>query len=269
MNRRAPAAVLSQVSRIGALVVGPLLVAAVLLTASSARAAACETDGLVLFPAPGGVLPTNTRFILEGIGRDQVRVSSLVGKRLVLKASDDEILVRIQRGWQSMQGRTAMRLIPARALKPGRDYTLEIDRLLPQSRLLNPKPGTELAVWRSGREPDEAPPDWRQPPSPEAGEYDARGQEVTRWITLRAALVEESPSYLVVTLRRRRSTEIQTYFVPIDGDRVRIGHDTCSGSFALENKTTYRATIEAFDCTGNSAPPVPPVELSAPAPVRP
>jgi hypothetical protein len=233
----------------------------------------CEREGLVLFPAPGGVLPTNTHFILEGIGEQQVRVGALVGKRLVLKTNDDkavdEVLVHIQRGWQSTRGRTAVRLTPYRALKPGRTYTLELERLLPRARLLNPAPGSGQALWRIGKEPDNDAPHWRQPPVPAEGEYERHGTDVTRWIYLRAALLEESPAFLVVSLRKRRSVETQTYFVPINGERARLGHDACSGSFALENRTSYQATVEAYDCTEKSAGPVPPVDVSSPAPVRP
>lgn len=266
MNRGVARAVLFPVRVRVLLAWGGLLAG---LAWAPAASAGCEKDGLMLFPAPGGILPTNTRFILEGIGQEQGRVSGLVGKRLVLKAADDEVLVRIQRGWQSMQGRVAVRLTPGRALKPGREYTLELERLLPRGRLLNPAPSTDLASWRTGKESDDVPPEWRQPPSPEEGEYERRGQDVTRWITVRTALVEESPSYIVVTLRRRRSPDVQTYFIPINGERATLGHDMCSGSFALENKTTYRATVEAFDCAGNTAPPVAPMDVASPAPVRP
>jgi hypothetical protein len=226
--------------------------------------------GVVLFPAPGGILPTNTRFILEGLGEEQKRVKALVGHRLVLKAADDEIQVRIQFGWQSARERVAVLLTPYRQLKPGRVYTLELERLLPRVRILNPAPGTELATWRIGEDADKTPPEWRQPPAPEEGEYERHGEDVTRWITVRASLQDESPTYLVVTLRKRKgSSEKQTYFSGVIGDHARLGHDACTGSFALENRANYRANVEAFDCAGNSAGPVPQVDLSSPAPVRP
>jgi hypothetical protein len=246
---------------------GSVAVMLVALVSASAHAE-CERDGLSLFPAPGGLLPANTHFILEGVGEEQNRVSALVGKRLVLKTTDDEVLLRIQPGWTSRRGRVAVKLTPSRPLKPQRTYTLELDRLLPRARLLNPVPGTDQASWRIGKGNDQDPPQWKQPPVPEEGQYDRQGDEVTRWIYLRTVMVEESPAYVVVTLRRRRTSETQVYFAPLNGEQIRLGHDACSGNFALENRASYRATIEAHDCAENTASPQPPVELSSPAPVR-
>ena len=239
-----------------------------LLAGAPASFAECDKDGLVLFPAPGGFLPTNTHFILEGVGTEQARVTALVGKRLSLKAADDEVLLRIQHGWQSKKSRVAVKLTPSRSLRPNRIYTLDLERLLPRSRVLNAVAGSTQASWKIGDAEDHDAPQWKQPPVPQAGEYERNGDAVTRWMDLRVALQEESPAYVVVTLRKRKSVETQTYFVPVNGEQVRLGHDTCSGSFALENRMSYRASVEAHDCAENNAGPTTPVDVSSPAPVR-
>ncbi|MFN0062887.1 MAG: hypothetical protein ACKVPX_10270 [Myxococcaceae bacterium] len=228
--------------------------------------AKCESNGLLLFPAPGGVLPTNTRFILEGVGREQTRVVALAGKRLVLKSNDDEVLVRVQPGWVSSQKRAAVKLIPARPLKPRRTYTLEWERALPRARLLNGAPGSGEATWLTGKGEDLSLPTWSDLPTAVEGRYDKDGDAVTQVVKLRSPLVDDAPAYLVVEMRRLpRGRDVQAYFVPVSGGQAELGHDACGGSFSFETGASYRAVLEARDAADNAAENRLAVTLSAPA----
>src|SRR5689334_20721627 len=94
---------------------------------SAARAEdKCDSSGLRLFPLPGSVVPTNVRFILEGIGADQSRVQDLINQELVLYADDDKVTVKVLRGWKSAMNRTAVVLRPRAILKPNRQYRLAL-----------------------------------------------------------------------------------------------------------------------------------------------
>ena len=100
--------------------------------------AGCQTDGVLFFPAPGGVVPTNAHFILEGLGSEAARVTKLSAyDQLTLKSSDDTVTLKITRSYQSERNRAAVELTPATPLRPNRIYTLSLERALKGYTLLH------------------------------------------------------------------------------------------------------------------------------------
>jgi hypothetical protein len=230
---------------------------AVLLLVGLARtaSAACAPDGFTLYPAPGSVLPVDARLVLEGRGPDAARVERLVGHSLVLRSEDDAVSVRVTRGWKSLLNRTAVVLRPSRALRPNRVYFLDARALGDNLDWLDgPKHGNPS--WRIGEGSDEAAPRWQHRPEVSEGEVAVRDGKVVRTVTVHAVVKDQSPVYLVVTLRPKRGgTGAQVYFAPLDGAEAVIGHDGCTGSFALEDNGLYRGTAQAYDITGASSAP--------------
>jgi hypothetical protein len=226
--------------------------------------AACPPDGVRLFPAPGSVVPTNSRFVLEGLGVFGPKVAGLPGRVLRLQTSGHEVRVTIQRGWTSALGRSAVILKPEGTLKPGLEYTLRLDDVLPDARLVNGQ-GSEAPMWRSGRGPDQARPQWIKQPSVSEGMFHRTPEGTERFAKLRMSLGEDSPSYVVVTLSRRgEDMAPQHYFTPLHDGVALVGHDACGGGFTLEDGKSYRARLEVFDTAGNAAPAVPPIQFEAP-----
>jgi hypothetical protein len=245
-----------------------LLILCLLLLLPAAASARCTEGGVMVFPAPGAVIPTNAKMILEGIGAEQGRVSNLVGQELVLKASDDVISVKVVSGWKSAMGRVAVVLKPSQKLKPNKSYTLMIDSYLPNYELLNGG-SADSVTWRTGDRGDERAPKYELKPSIAEGMYKVEGDQISQFLRIHTSLTEDSPAYLVVTIRRvRGGTGSQTYFVPLNGNDGYMGNDGCSGSFTFEAGRAYRATVEAYDSPGNAAPPLPQIEFQAPRPVR-
>lgn len=224
----------------------------------------CAKEGIAAFPAPGSVIPLNSWLILEGVGAEQARVSSLVGRDLLLRAPDDSVSVRVETGWRSAKGRTAVVLKPQRRLLANRLYSLLVEAYLPNSRVLG-SGGPEALQWRSGDSADEKPPSYLLRPAVSEGLGRGEGEQTVRWVKLHATLAEESPAYLVITLRRARvQGSSQVYFAPLKGGEALLGHDECSGSFAFEDGRAYKATVEAFDASGNPGPRLAALELHAP-----
>ena len=115
---------------------------------------------------------------------------------------------------------------------------------------------------------DKTAPKYQVKPAIAEGFYRKEGEGVVRYLTLRATLDEEAPSYFVVRLKRARgvSTE-QRYPVPINGGEARVGHDACHGSFTFEDGRAYKLTIETYDSAGNkTAEVLKPIEAQAPRP---
>jgi hypothetical protein len=234
-----------------------------LFVAASARAE-CPSRGLELFPAPGSTVPTNTRFILEGLGNDGATVSALVGQRLYLASDAGEVEVTVQRGWKSTMSRVAVWLKPAKTLAPNADYRLELTGPLQGMRVLNA--GPRGVVWRAGAGPDSQRPVWRSPPHVSEGEYDVREGGLARHVKLHLEVEDESPVFLVVTARRKGSPQSpQTYFVPLAGDVAALGHNACTGSFGFVDKGEYHARVQLFDAAGHAGPTAD-IEYFAPAP---
>lgn len=226
-----------------------------LLGFARAARADCASSGLVLFPAPGSVVPTNSQLLLEGLGVDEARVNRLVGHDLVLRSEDDAVHVRVVRGWHSLVNRVAVILKPVRALRPNRLYFLDSRALGDDLRWVN-GPAHGNPSWQTGETADTRPPRWVHRPEVSQGEVARRDGKVVRNVTLHVLVQDQSPSYLVVTLRPERGgTGAQVYFTPLDGAEAVIGHDGCTGSFALEDNGVYRASAQAFDITGSATSP--------------
>lgn len=224
----------------------------------------CIDEGLVLFPAPGAVVPTNSRFILEGIGPDRERVWDLIGQELALRTRDDTVKLSVLKGWRSEMGRAAVILKPRALLKSNRTYRLDLGRLS-GSEVVN---GSDLE-WTTGKAPDQKGPKWLERPNVAEGKYrtTASGKKIKQ-LRFRMRANEESPAYLVLSIRRARGPmAVQSYFVPIQGEQALVGHDACSGSFTFDDGRAYRAIIEGYDVAGNPAEKLKPIEFHAPRPI--
>lgn len=240
-----------------------VLLLALLVLPAPVRAA-CPEEGVQVFPMPGAVVPTNTRFLLEGLGSFSSRVADLPGRVLRLQTEGHEVEVRIQRGWTSSLGRTTVILRPSGPLKPGRVYTLRLDDVLPGAKVLNGG-GASQPEWHSGRGQDVARPRWLKQPAVSEGLFRRTRDGTERFVKLRMSLREDSPAYVVVTLwRRREDVAPQHYVTPLHDGVALVGHSACGGAFALEEGRSYRAKLEVFDAAGNTAPAVSPLQFEAP-----
>lgn len=237
------------------------------LLAAPARAA-CSKAGLLLFPAPGAVVPTNTQFILEGVGDTQTLVADLVARSAVALTAPGEpaIEVQVSRGWVSQENRLAVRLKPKRPLKPNTDYTLLLGPDFAGVRALNGVGGATPLRWTTGPGPDRVPPRFRSTPSVAEGFYvDVPGEGLTRQLKLRATVEDLSPTYVLITMNRVRGGQMkQVYPVPIQGGVMLVGHDGCSGTFGFDDGRTYRLDFKLYDAAGNSLGREARLELSAP-----
>ncbi len=248
--------------------------------------AKCKADGLLVFPTPGSVIPTKSRFILEGAGKEKGRLEKLsASEDLVLKAQDDVVMVKVGKTkgvdyWTSDMNRVAVVLTPTKPLLPHRQYTLLIDRVLPGYEILNDT-GMQTLTWntgggakdvKDGKDPrvtgiDKTAPKYQVKPSVAEGFYRKETEGLTRYLKLSTTLAEDAPAYFVVSLKRSRgASNEQKYPVPINGGEANVGHDPCHGSFTFEDGRAYKLTIETFDSAGNKASEVVKIEAQAPRP---
>jgi len=249
--------------RLGDLVRSAVLLLVLMLSAPAAHAV-CLSDGVQVFPMPGAVVPTNSRFLLEGLGAFSPRVAELPGRVLRLQTDGHEVELRVQRGWTSTLGRSTVVLRPSGPLKPGRIYTMRLDDVLPGAKVLNGG-GSTLPEWHSGRGQDVARPRWLERPAVSEGLFRRTREGTERFVKLRMSLREDSPAYAVVTLwRRGQDMAPQHYFTPLHDGVALVGHQACGGAFALEDGKSYRAKLEVFDAAGNTAPAVPNMQFEAP-----
>ena len=248
MNPMRPSRVAEAMAKLAALLV--------LLLAPLARAA-CVEQGVAIYPSPGSVIPTNGRFILEGVGPDQANVAALVGHELLLRGESDEVIaVKVRRGWKSAVNRTAVVLTPVKPMRAHAAYQLQLSARFQQLRWVTGAVGGDPS-WYTGPGPDVATPVWQRTPEMAEGEYAVKSGRVTRHITIHLLLDEDSPAYLVLSLKPTRGAAgSQVYFAPINGGEAEIGADGCSGSFAFEDGGAYDGEATAVDASGNESKPV-------------
>jgi hypothetical protein len=230
----------------------------------------CRPDGLLLFPAPGAVVPTNVQWILEGVGAEQTRVSDLVGAQGLTLLADDgsSVPLKVERGWVSQAKRVAVRLKASKALSPDSRYTLVLGSSLGGAVFLNELQGESRPTWRTASTADRDAPKYRSKPAVSEGWYSA-GPTLVRQLRLRVAVEEKGSAYFVVTMQRMRGSSVrQQYPVPLVGESIIIGHDACGGSFGFEDGRAYRLVFELFDSAGNHNAERVSLEVSAPRPPR-
>jgi hypothetical protein len=248
--------------------------AAFVLLASSASFAAepCVKSGLQLFPAPGGVVPTNVQFILEGTGEAQATVQGLLADKAIALVAEglEPVQVKAEKGFVSQMNRVAIRLRPLKSLEPNAEYTLVLPAELAGLSLLNDTLGDGSLKWLTGGAPDKKAPKYKEKPASSEGFYgkDKAGNLVRR-LRLRAVVEESSPAWVLVTMERARGGSArQQYPVAIDGDAITVGHDGCSGNFGFEDGRAYRLSFELFDAAGNKGTQKHKLELTAPRPLK-
>ncbi|MBL8913080.1 MAG: hypothetical protein JNM17_20460 [Archangium sp.] len=243
-----------------------------LLVAGSALASEkpCEKDGILLFPAPGAVVPTNVQFIIEGAGEGQARVQELLASDIALLAEgQDPIPVKAEKGFVSQMARVALRLRPLKSLTPNVEYTLALPRDMAGVRLLNDVLGDGSLRWLAGTGPDVKAPRYKQKPASSEGFYVKTPDGLRRQLRLRALVEEQGPAWFLVTLQRARGGSArQQYPVALEGDTLTIGHDACSGGFGFDDGRAYKLTFELFDAAGNKSNEKAALEVAAPRPLE-
>jgi len=214
-------------------------------------------------------VPTNVQFVLEGVLKEQERVTALIGNpELALLGKGEAIPVAVEKGWVSTMNRVAVRLKPKKPLEPNTEYTLTLGRVMPKVTLLNDAFGDNTPRWRTGAAADTTPPRFIVRPAVSEGSYLRTKQGLTRFLKLRTQVSEVGPTYLVVAMTRARGTASkQQYLLPLDGENALLGHDACSGAFGFDDGRAYRLVTELFDAAGNRASTMPTLELSAPKPL--
>lgn len=244
------------------------------LAASTGAAAAepCAKSGLLLFPAPGAVVPTNVQFIVEGAGEAQAQVQALLSDKAIALIAEgrEPIQVKAEKGFVSQMNRVAIRLRPLKALEPNTTYTLALPTELAGVALLNDSLGDGSLKWLTGTGPDKKAPKYREKPATSEGFYGKdKDGGLTRRLKLRTLLDESSPAWMLVTMERARgSSARQQYPVPVQGGFIVVGHDACSGSFGFDDGRAYKLSFELFDAAGNKGTEKHKLELTAPRPLN-
>ncbi len=246
-----------------------------LSSAWAAEPSACRTDGVLIFPQPGSVVPTNVQWILEGVGSQQTNVADLVGNDVVTLVPSGKdttpITLKVEKGWVSQMKRVAVRLRSPRPLSPETTYTLHFGKPLASATLLGDPLGNGTIRWTTASGPDRDLPRYREKPAVTEGNYAKSEKDgaVQRQLTLRTNVDESGPAYLLISMQRLRGSSVkQQYPVPITGATTVIGHDACSGTFGFEDGRAYKLTFELVDSAGNRNAEKPTLEVSAPRPAR-
>lgn len=250
----------------------PLLLLALLSSSAAALAAEpCAKDGLILFPSPGAVVPTNVQFLLEGVGAAQALAQELVSAQAIALVTKDgaAVQVKAEKGFLSPMNRVAVRLRPLKALEPNTEYSLALPTTMAGLRIINDTWGDGTLRWTTGAGLDQKAPRFKQKPASSEGFY-VKGKDgaLTRKLRLRAIVDEVGSNYVVVSMQRARgSSAKQQYPVPFEADLLHLGHDACSGNFGFDDGRAYKLTFELYDAAGNRSPDRASLEVAAPRPL--
>ncbi len=232
----------------------------------------CVKDGVILFPAPGAVVPTNVQFILQGTGEMQAKVQGLISNGAIALVAEgkEPIQVKAEKGYVSQVSRVAIRLRPLKPLEPNAEYSLALPAEMAGVALLNDQLGDGSLRWLAASGPDKKSPRYKERPSSSEGFYEQdKTGGLTRKLKLRTLVDESSPAWLLVSMQRAHGGSARQQFpVALDGDTFIIGHDACSGNFGFDDGRAYKLTLELYDAAGNKATERPTLEVAAPRPLQ-
>jgi hypothetical protein len=241
--------------------------AALLLSTLLSVGASAQCNGFWLFPAPGAVVPLNVQFVLEGLGDEQARTLSLVGgNTLSLVGGGSEVALKVEKGYVSALGRTAIHLVPKDKLKPETQYTLR--GLGSERMVLNSTDGEGRAQWTTGLVDDKKAPVFTSKPAVTGGEYFQSKTGLVRRLLFRTVVDDTSASFLVVTAQRAKGSNIkQTYPVFMNSGTFFLGQKECEGNLSFDDGRAYKLQFELYDSAGNKSLQKAALEVAAPRPL--
>jgi hypothetical protein len=240
------------------------LLSSISLLLSTHLFADCASSGIHYWPAKDTVSGTGF-FILEGYYFSQDLIEGFKGKYTLYLVSDrHKVKMNLQELNKGQFHLTQAIFKPSEPLQAGKRYSYELTGLEkehfygwpgygPKTYYISPVKDEQAPLWNSGAEYQTS-----------SVQHFGCGPAVYSVFTV--SITEKNESLVKVTAKNTEGEDECTYWIPVMGGKLQIGHGMCSGEFNLQPGKKYELVIHhAVDQAGNtSAPAVKSVFFTAP-----
>lgn len=203
-------------------------------------------------------LNRNGQIIIEFYGSAQNLVSGLTKEYPVyLKNGEKKILLKIIDSFVGTFRITQVILKPIVLLESGQKYTLFIDSI-PQGFGVIERYSEKTKKWERPTYTikdyiDSINPKLKKEPSFHKKTLVYFGCGPASWIYYKVNCLDTSEVFIKVTIKNKKTGEINSFLVPVKEDEISIGHGICSGLFNFQEKTIYEVFFQAIDQSGNKS----------------
>jgi len=274
-----------RLSRCALVAVTACLAFSVAIPEASAR---CSSGSSNVWPEDGASIASTQVIFVEGVNRDRAWVKELGALNPVFVAADETVPLKVLHIYESKKHKSAATLVPTKALTPGKEYALTINKPALDNRITIPAPTeaelraeeerkaalktpetSTLAKYKVSTESDDIAPRWKKAPKFRFARYGQIRRHPVSSVTIETLIEEESANifYVARAVRLNDDTDIQEYPIFSKGDRVlnRIGYGVCVGEIDFKKGQTYQLTLQPVDSAGNSGATSDPLKLVGPS----
>jgi hypothetical protein len=214
----------------------------------------CAGHGLWVFPS-GQTIKQNSIFVLDGYAESQNVILGLNKKyNIYLKSGNKKVKLLITEVCIGQFYLTQAILKPETELEVGLEYTMYIGDL-PKRENFNKYNNTtnkyELVTYKVVSEKDFEKPQLLIKPKELEKTLVHYGCGPSIHVVFSNPAKDESEIIIRTTVKNLKTGKETTYYIQPDGDRIKVGHDMCSGAFDYDQNNNYEIEFSFMDASGN------------------
>ncbi len=218
----------------------------------------CAGNGLRIFPT-GATIKQNSIFVLEGYAQSQKVILGLnKAYPVYLKSGNQKInliITEINVGQFSL---TQAVLKPETELEAGLEYSMYIDHLPEYERFNKYNASTnkyEPVIYKVVAERDTEKPQLASKPIEINKTLVHYGCGPSIHAVFSNPAKDNSEIIVQTTVKDLKTKKETTYYIQPNGDKIKIGHDMCSGAFDFEDGSqNFEVAFAFMDASGNLTP---------------
>ncbi len=231
-----------------------ILISLLLTIITSNLFAACETNGIWVFPR-NGEIKQNSWFMIEGYAESQEIISNLNSKYTIyLESGKHKVKLIIVSKHIGMFDVTQVILKPEELLKKGETYFLKINNLNEEQQQNFGKwvqGKIEAFSWKVKKGTDKQKPAWEQEPNFIKSEIEWFGCGPGMYAVFECAISDKSETLVKTELTDLNTKETNSYYLITEGNILKVGHGMCSGAFTFKENHKYKVQFSLLDASGN------------------
>lgn len=220
--------------------------------------AICAENGLRIFPS-GATIKQNSILVIDGYAQSQKVILGLnKAYPVYLKSGKQKIKLIITQINLGQFRLTQAVLKPEKELEAGLEYTMYIDHLPEYESFNKYNKSTnkyEPVVYKVVAERDTEKPQLASIPIEINKTLVFYGCGPSIHVIFSNPAKDNSEIIVQATVKDLKTGMKTTYYIQPDGDKIKIGHEMCSGAFDFEEDSqNFEVAFEFMDASGNFTP---------------
>jgi hypothetical protein len=216
----------------------------------------CAGSGLWVFPNRP-TINQNSIFIINGYAESQNVILALNKKHnIYLKSGQKKVRLLIVEICVGQYYLTQAVLKPETELETGLEYTMCIDNLSEYESLNRYNKTSnkyESVMYKVFAEKDNEKPQLSSKPKELSKTLVEYGCGPSIHVVFSNPAKDKSDIVIKTTVKNLKTGKETTYYIEPDGNKIKVGHDMCSGAFDFDQSNNYEVEFSFMDASGNFA----------------